>query len=131
MRNLHQVVVDDIRQVVRRQFIGTLVEHLVIAYIALYAHLATNEVVDQNLMTTLHFEPYDILTPSCYQRIDLLLGQRQRIAHLEARMAVVLEVRHLLAFLLQFLRSIEGNVGLVVVKQLAYVPLIYISRRSD
>ena len=124
MRDFHEVVVDDVRQMVGRQLVGTLVEHLVVADVALDTHLTTDEVVDENFLTSLHLEADDILMAGSNQRVDLFLRKGQRVAHLLARVAVVLEVLYLSTLLFQLLRGIEGNVGLVVVQQLLDIFLI-------
>ena len=95
MGNLHQVVVDDIRQVIGRQFVGTLIQHLVVADIALDTYFAADEVVDENLLTGLDLKTNDILVARSNQLLDFLLGEGQRVTHLTARMAVVLEVLNL------------------------------------
>ena len=51
-------------------------------------------------------------------------GQGQRVAHLHARLSVVLEVWCLFALLGQFLRCVEGDVGLFLRQQLVYVFLV-------
>ena len=109
---------------VRRQLIGTLVEHLVVADVAFYTHLATDEVVDQNLLAGLHLEAHHILLTLGYEAVHLLLGQRQRVAHLTAGVTVVLEVLNLGTLLLQLLRGVEGDVCLAVVQQLLHIFLI-------
>ena len=115
VRNLHQVVINDIGQVVGGQLVGTLVEHLVIADVTLDAHLATDEVIDQDFLSGLHLEAHHVLVAFSHQPFYLFLRKGQRVTHLLAGMAVVLEVLHLLAFLFQFLWRVEGNVCLAVV----------------
>ena len=121
------MVVDDIGQMVSRQLIGTLVEHLIVADIALDAYLATNQVVDQNLLTRFHFEANHILLTLSYQGIHLLFRHGERVAHLTAGMAVVLEVLYLIAFLFQFLGRIESNICLISIQQLLDILLIDIT----
>ena len=89
------MVVNDVGQMVGGQLVSTLVEHLVVADVALHAHLATNQVVDQNLLTSLHLEADNILVARGYQRIDLFLWKSQRVAHLLAGVTVVLEILNL------------------------------------
>ena len=124
VRDFHQVVVNDIGQMVGRQLISTLVEHLVVADVALDAHLTTNEVVDQNLLTGLHLEAHHILMAGSHQLLYFLFGKRQRVAHLTAGVAVVLEILNLLTLLLQLFRGVEGNIGLAGIQQLLHVLLI-------
>ena len=109
---------------VGRQFVGTLIEHLVVADVALHADLAADEVVDQDFLVRLYTEAHDILMSPGNEAVHLLLRQRQRVAHLLAGMAVVLEVLHLSTLLLQLLRGVEGDVCLAVVQQLLDILLI-------
>ena len=122
--NLHQVVVDDVGQVVGGQLVGTLEQHLVVDDVGLHAHLATDQVIDQHLVAGLHLEAHHILPTVGYQLVDLLFRQRQRVAHLAAGMRVVLEVLYLAALLLQLLRRVEGYVGLAGIEQLLHIFLI-------
>ena len=124
VRNLHQVVVDDIGQVVCRQLVGTLVEHLVVADVALDTHLATDEVVDQNLLAGLHLEAHHILLSLGYEAVYLFFGQCQRVAHLAAGVAVILEILDFGTLLLQLLRRVEGDVCLAGIQQLLHIFLI-------
>ena len=82
MGNLHQVVVNDIGQMVCRQLVGTLIEHLVVNDVTLYAHLATYKVVDKHLAARLNLEAYHVLLAGSHQRFHIFLGHGQRIAHL-------------------------------------------------
>ena len=118
------MVVDDVGQMVCRQFVGALVEHLVVEYVAHDAHVAADEVIDVNLLTRLDEEAYDILRACGYQRVDLFLRHGQRVAHFESRAGVILEIVDLLAFGLQFLRSVERYVCLAGVKELTDILLV-------
>ena len=124
MRYFHQVVIDDIGQMVSGQLVGTLIEYFIVADITLYTHLTTNQVVDQNLLTSFNLETDDVLMAISNQRINLLLRKRQRVAHLLAGVTIVLEVLNLSTLLLQFLWSIESNIGLTIVEQLLNILLI-------
>ena len=75
-------------------------------------------------MAGLYLEAHHILLAVGYQLVNLLLRQRQRVAHLAAGMRVVLEVLYLAALLLQFLGRVEGNIGLAVIEQLLHIFLI-------
>ena len=93
--DLHQMVIHDIRQMIGGQLIGTLIEHLVVKNVTLHAHLTTDEVVDQHLLSCLDLKANHILLAIGNQLIHLFLGKGQRIAHLTAGVAVVLEVLYL------------------------------------
>ena len=124
VRNFHQMVVDDVSQMVRGQFVGTLVEHFVVENVALHAHLATNHVVHQHLAARLNLEAHHVLLAVVDEASHLVGGQRQRVAHHLARLGVVLEVLNLLALLLQFFGRVEGYVGLAFLQQLVDVLLV-------
>ena len=127
MANLHQVVVDDVGQVIGGQLVGTLVEHLVIDDVALHVYLAANQVVHLYVPARLNLEAHHVLVAVGYQPLCLFLRQRERIAHLATRLGVVLEVLYLPALLLQFLGCVKGYVSLVAVEQLSHVHFIYIA----
>ena len=61
MRDLHQVVIHDIRQMIGGQQVGTLIEHLIVKDIALHPHLTANQVVHQHLLTCLDLKAHHIL----------------------------------------------------------------------
>ena len=124
MGNLHEVVVDDVSQMVCRQLVSTLVKHLVVDDVALDTHLATDKVVDQHLLSGLNLEADNVLVAGSNQRIDLFLREGQRVAHLATCVAIVLKVLNLGTLCLQLLRRIESDVSLVVVEQLLHVLLI-------
>ena len=77
MGNLHQMVINDIGQMVRRQLVGTFEEHLVVKNIGLHTHLTTNQVVDQHLLPSLNLETYHILLAVGNQLFHLCLGKGQ------------------------------------------------------
>ena len=127
VRDLHQMVVDNVSQMVGRQLICTLIEHLIIKNVRLHTHLATNQVVDQYLLACLNLKAYHILLTIGNQLIHFLLRQCQRIAHLVASVAVVLEILDFLTLGLQLFRGIESNVSLVGIEQLLHIFLIDIA----
>ena len=118
------MVINNVGQVIGRQLVGTLEEHLIVEDITLHAHLPTNQVIDQHLLSGLNLEAHHILLTIGDQLLHLLLGKGQRVAHLTTRMAVVLEVLYLRTLGLQFLRGIEGNIGLSRIQQLLDIFLI-------
>ena len=124
MGNLHQVVVDNVCQVVGGQLVGTLEEYLVVDDVGLHADFTTDKVVDQHLAARLYFETDYILLALCYQLLHFLLRKSQRITHLTTGMRVVLEILNLSTLLLQFLWRVKGNIGLVGIQQLLHIFLI-------
>ena len=61
MGYLHQVVINDISQMIGWQLISALIQHLVIKYISLNAHLATYHVVNEDFLAAFYLETNDIL----------------------------------------------------------------------
>ena len=106
------MVVDDIGQMIRRQLVGTLVEHLIVEDVALHPYLTTDEIVDKHLLSCLDLETDHILLSIGNQLINLFFREDQRVAHLTAGVAVVLEVLNLSTLGLQFLWGVEGDIGL-------------------
>ncbi len=124
MRDLHEVVVYDIGQVIGGQFVGTLVKHLIVEDVALDTHLAANHIVDQHLAAGLNLEAHHILAAILYLCVHLLGAHGQRVTHLTARMGIVLEILNLSTLGLQLLGSIEGDVSLASIEQLVDIFLI-------
>ena len=75
MGDLHQVIVDDIGQVVGRQLVGTLEKHLVVKDIALHMHLATYHIVDNDILSGVDSEAHHILV-SLSQQAFYLAGRQ-------------------------------------------------------
>ena len=124
MADAHQVVIDNIGQVVGGQLVVAFVEHLVIEDIGLDVDVATDHIVDHDHLARLHEETDDILLAVVDELLDLLGRTRERVAHRQSRVGVILEVLHLSTLLLQFLGRIEGIVGLALVEELLHILLI-------
>ena len=117
VRHLHQVVVDDVGQVVCGQVVATLVEHLVVEDVALNHHLAAEQVVDFNVATGLHFEAHHVGCAAIDECFDLVGGQGERVAHLHTGGSVVLEVGHLGAHCFELFGGVESNVRAAALHQ--------------
>ena len=52
------------------QFVGTLVEHLVVEYVTHDAHVATYEVVNMNRLSGFNLEPHYILFSLCNELVN-------------------------------------------------------------
>ena len=113
MRNLHEVVVDDVGQVVCRQLVGTLVEHLVVEDVALDDDVSADHVVDVYVDARLHLEANHVLLAVGDATLHFLLRQCERVVHLAACACVVLEVLNLGTLSLKLLGRVEGDVSLV------------------
>jgi hypothetical protein len=124
VRNLHEVVVHDVCEVICREFVSTLIEHLVIEDVALDANLTTDEVVYENLLAWLNLEADNILLAVGNKLINLLLRHTQGVAHLQASVSIILEVLNLGTLSLEFLRCIECDISLAVSKKLLDISLI-------
>ena len=123
--DFHQVVVHYVGEVICGQFVRALVEHLVVQNVALDYHVAAYHVVNVHLFARLHLEADHVLHAVGYERIDVGLRHSQRVAHLQARVGVILEVLYFPALGLKLLGSVEGDVGLARVEQLLHVLLVY------
>ena len=122
--HLHEVVVDNVGQVIGGQVVGLLIEHLVVENRRVDGHIATQQVVHHDIAAWLHLEAHHIVLAAVDKRFHLLGGQAQGVAHGHARRGIILEVLDLLAFLLKFLRGVEGDVGLAAVEQLLHIGVI-------
>ena len=114
----HQMVVDDVRQMIGRQVVSALVEHLIIEDGAIEGHATTDHIVDLDLYIRCNEEADDILRTTSDEGINLLTWQDERIAHRGAGRSVVLEIRYRLTLLLQFLGRVEGDISLARIEEL-------------
>ena len=124
VRNFHQMVVHDVCQVISWQFVSTLIEHLVVQDITHHLHVATNHIVDMNLLSWFNLETNGVLLAVGDELIYLLLGKGKRVAHLHTGMSIILEVLNLGTLCLQLLWSIKSDVSLAVVQELLHILLI-------
>jgi len=125
--DLHQVIINDVGQMIGGQFVCTLVEHLVIENVALDTHVATDHIVDVYFLSRLYLEAHGVLHAVVDEFLPLLFGQGERVAHLHAGRRVVLEVFHFGALGFQLLRRVEGIVSLAGTDQLVHVFLVDIA----
>ena len=121
------MVVDDIGEMIGRQLVGTLVEHLVVDHVAHDAHIATDEVVDMHGLTRFDLETHHILLSLVDELSGGLLAQGERVAHQHARMGIVLEILDFRTLGLQLLGGVEGIIGLARIQQLLHIFLIYMT----
>ena len=125
MGDLHQVVVNNVGQMICRQLVGTLVQHLVVKNVAHDLYVASYEVVYMYSLSRLDFKPHHILLSLCDKPIHLFLWHRQRVAHQQSRRSVVLEILNLAALSLKLLWSVESYISLARLKKLTDILLIY------
>ena len=96
-----------------RQLVSALEENLIVEDIRLYPYFTTDKIIDQHLLATVNLKAYHILVTVGNQPLYLFLRQRQRVAHLTAGVAVILEILNLRAFRFQLFGGIESNISLV------------------
>ena len=125
--DFHQVVVHDVGQMISGQFVGTLVKHFVVEDFTLHNDFATDKVVNMDFLAGFNLEANHILLPFGNHGIDLLLRQRQGIAHHATRGGVILEILDFSTFGLQFLWGVESDVSLTGSQELLHIFLIDIA----
>ncbi len=124
MADLHQMVIDDVGQMVGGEVVGALVQHLVVKDAGADGDLSADEVVDLHVAARLDEETDNIGCALGDEAVDLLAGHRQGVAHRHAGRRVILEVGSLGAGLFKFLRCVECDVGFPRVKQVFDVSAI-------
>ena len=117
MTHLHQMVVDNIGEMVGGKVVGTFIKHLVVENVGVDGDFAADKVVDMNFAARLNEEADHILRAVVNEAFHLLGGKRERVAHLSAGRGVILEVRNGGACGLEFLGSVESYVGTAVVEK--------------
>ena len=127
MRHLHQVVIHDICQVISRQLIGRLVQHLIIQHRRINNHFTTDDVVNVYFLIWFNLETNYILLTFCNQSIDFFLRKSKRVAHSHTSRSIVLEISHFLTLGIQFFRSIESNISLASLHQNIYILLVNVA----
>ena len=124
MGDFHEMVVDDVGQMIGGQLVGTLEEHLVVEDVALDDHIAAYHVVDMDVLARLYLEAHHILVAVGNELLHLVGRHGERIAHHATGVGVILEVFHLGTLGLKFLGGVEGDVGLVLGQQLLHIFLV-------
>ena len=122
--HLHQVVVNDVGQVIGGQVVGALVEHFVVEDGAGDGDVAADEVMDGDVAARLDFEAHHILCALVDEALHLVGRHGERVAHLQACGGVILEVGHLGAPGVEFVGRVKGDVGAARVEQLLDVDAI-------
>ena len=67
------MVVNDVGKVIGRQFVGTLIEHFVIQYVALHLYFAAYEVIHAYLFARLNLESHHVLLAVSKEFVNLFL----------------------------------------------------------
>ena len=124
MGDLHQVVIDDVGKVIGRQFVGTLVEDLVVEDGGIDFHLTTDEVIHDDILAWFDEEANDVGLAGSDELLGLVETQAQRITHLTTGRGIVLEVGSSLACSLKLLLVIKSIVGLAGIQEHLHIFLV-------
>ena len=122
--NLHQVVVNNICQMISWQFISTLIENLIVEDIALNANLTTYHIIYKNLLTWFNLEANCILLTLVNELLNLLSWESERVTHLHTSMSIVLEILNFSTFSFKLLWSIKSIISLTSIKKLLNILLV-------
>ena len=124
---LHQMVVHNVGEMVGGEFVGTLVENLVVEDAAVYAYFSTNDVVHNDVSSRFDQETNHVLLAFGYKSIDFFFWHYKRVAHLHSCACIVLEVFYFCTFCIQFFGCVKGDVGLSAVEKLLNILFIYVA----
>ncbi len=111
------MVIYDIRQVISRKFIRTLVKDLIINPFTFDTHISADHITDMHVQARINLKTDRMFCTGIQKTSYFTVRQRQGITHLHTRMTIILEVLHLLAFFLQFFRRIKGIIRLPLIQQ--------------
>ena len=73
MRNLHEMVINDIGEMIGGQLVSTLIKHLIVEDITHDAHITANKVIDMNSNAWRNLKTHNILMALGNEAIHLLL----------------------------------------------------------
>ncbi len=122
VRDLHQVVVHDIGQVIGGKPVRRLIKHLVVERGGVHRHIAANEVVHADLLVFRHHEADHPLVAPLDAGTHLFRRQRQRSGKLPAHLIVISErfasLLRLRAQPVQCVGGVERIVGMARFDQL-------------
>ena len=123
--NLHQMVVYDIGEVVCRELVGTLIEHLVVKGLGIYDDVTADDVIHLDILGLWHLEADYPLVATLDTRLDLSLreGERglERIAHCRIVSESLASSLSLLAESIERLGGVERIVGVAALDKLLSV----------
>ncbi len=119
--NLHQVVIDYVREMVGRKLVSPFPEHLVVERAGIDLHVSADEVVHLHDPVLRHLEADGPVRPLLQKPPDFVRREAQGIAQGQARAVVVdeslLAGLHLRAYLRKFLGGVESVVGVALFDQ--------------
>ena len=117
VRDLHQMVVHDVRKVVGGKLVGRFIKHLIVEDRRVDGYRAADNVVNDNLFARLNLEAHHIFVAAVDKLLHLFGRHRERVAHHHTGRCIVLEILNLGTFLVELLGGVESNIGLSAVKQ--------------
>ena len=127
MADFHQMVIDDVGQVVGRHTVA-LEQDLVVQGVGLHFHLAANQVVHDDFAVFRNHETHRVRRAVGHQFFDFFFTHCQAVAQVFARLAIVDESLlvgfGLLAVLVEFLGGVEGDVGAAFGQEFVAVLLV-------
>ena len=127
MGHFHQMVVHDVGQMIGRQIVCRLIQHLVIDNTGVNGHIATDDVIHVHILAGRHLKTHDILSPGGQQSIHLLLAHGQGVTHGHTRGGIVLEILDFSTFGIELLRSVESQIGVPLVQQLLHIATVNVA----
>ena len=125
--DFHEMVVDNVGQMVGGQLIGALVEHFVVENRGIDDHIAANEVVDVHIFAGFDLETHHILIAACNACFHFFGGERERVLHLSARGGIILEIGDAFSSGIQGFGRVEGDVGFAFCEELIDIVLINVA----
>ena len=124
VRDVHQMVIYDVRQVIGGELVCAFVEHFVVENRGIDDHITANQVVYMYIFTRLDFETYYILVATCNALFHLFGRKGERIAHVATCRSIILEVGCGFASSIEVFGRVESDVCLALSKELIYVFLV-------
>ncbi len=117
VRDVHQVVVHDIGEVVSGHTVG-FQQHLVVQFAALEHHVAANHILDVDALPRLHFQADDVWLASCDAALHFVRRKGQAVGQTAACQIVIGKILFGLTAGIQCFRRVKCNVGMAALHQL-------------
>ena len=124
VRDVHQVVIYDVRQVIGGELVCAFVEHFVVENRGIDDHITANQVVYMYIFARLDFETNYVLVTTCNALLHLFGRKGERIAHVATCRSIILEVGCGFASSIEVFGRVESDVCLALSKELIYVFLV-------
>ena len=124
VRHLHQMVVNDIGQMVGWEVVSRLIEHLVVEDIGVDDNLTSDEVVNVHVFIGLNLKANDIFVASCDACIHLFFAECEGVNHLRAGAGIVLEIADFITLGFEFFGGVKSNVSMSAIEELIYILMV-------